>query len=322
MHLKSIATTAGSRFGPFELGGRDLYLILKGLLTWVPGVQKAFYDRTGGGGTGSAEYCYGVWLKHLCLLWEHGMRAMPRTVVELGPGASLGTGFAALLSGAERYIALDAVRHAQSDCNEPIFRGLIELFEARAPRPSKGWPDFDDLLDRRLFPSHILSSERLAATLDPERVGSLKGAIRYRTLSEDDPVGDGEADLVFSHVVLCHVDDLEGLYARCARYLKPGGWMSHQTDFACRRLLDEWNGHLKYGERQWKILQGRRPYFVSRERLSTHVELLRRHGFEIRALLTGMRRDGIDRARLAARWRDISDEDLQCEGAFLVARKL
>ena len=306
----------------FELGARDVYLMLKGMLTFVPGVQKTFFDRTSGGGTGSAEYCYGVWLKHLCLLWEHGMRAMPRTVVEFGPGASLGTGFAALLSGAERYIALDAVRHAKSAQSEPIFRRLIELFQTRAPRPRKGWPDFDGLLDGKLFPSHILSDARLAATLDAKRLQSLPGAMRYRTLNEAHPVADGEADLVFSHVVLCHVEDLNDVYARCARYLKPGGWMSHQTDFASRQLLKEWNGHLKYGESQWKIMQGRRPYFVNRDRLSTHLELLHKHGFETKAVLRAVRHDGIDRARLAPRWSAISEEDLRCEGAFLVARKL
>jgi SAM-dependent methyltransferase len=304
------------------LAPRDLLLMLKGVLTWVPGVHRTFYDRTAGGFTGGAEYCYGVWLKHLTLLWAHGMRELPRTVVELGPGASLGTGFSTLLSGAERYIALDAVRHARSDYNEPIFARLIELFRQRAPRPSKGWPDFDAHLDERLFPSHILGEAHLAAALAPERLARLREAIRYRTLDEEEPVTPGEADLVFSHVVLCHVDDLDDLYARCARYLKPGGWMSHQTDFGCRRLVKEWNGHLKYGERQWKILAGGRPYFVNRERLSTHMELLARHGFEAKGVLRRYRHDGIDRASLAPRWRGISDDDLYCEGAFLVARKL
>jgi SAM-dependent methyltransferase len=261
-------------------------------------------------------------MKHLTLLWQHGMRAMPHTVVELGPGTSLGTGFAALLSGAQRYIAIDAVRYAKSDYNEPIFRKLIALFQRREARPRKGWPDFDALLDDKLFPSHILTEQRLAASLAPERLQSLRGAIRYRTLAEEDPVRESEADLVFSHVVMCHVDDLNDFYARCARYLKRGGWMSHQTDFSCRELLPDWNGHLKYGESAWKIIAGRRPYFLNRDRLSKHLELLRKHGFELAAALRGMRGGGIERAQLAPRWRAISDEDLYCRGAFIIARKL
>jgi SAM-dependent methyltransferase len=298
------------------------YLLLKGLLTWIPGVYTAFYDRTAGGGTGSADYCYGVWMKHLTLLRQHGMAELPRTVVELGPGASLGTGYAALLSGAGRYVGLDAVRHAGSTNSAPVYRDLESLFRARAPRPRRGWPDFDALLDARLFPGHILTEAHLERALAPQRVAALPGAMSYGTLADDNRLlRDGEADLVFSHVVLCHVDDPDGFYARCARYLRRGGWMSHETEFSSMGLCREWNGHLQYGERSWKVMAGRRPYFVSRERLSTHLALLAKHGFETRAVLRLTRDDGIERARLAPRWRCVSDEDLSCVSAFIVARK-
>jgi len=308
--------------------------VLKGLLTWIPGVQASFYDRTGGGGTQSAQYCYGVWLKHLTLLHRYGMRGMPRTVLEIGPGSSLGTGLCALLSGAERYAAVDGVRHADALATSQVLRELLARFAARAPRPRKGWPDFDADLDERLFPSSILTPARLERTLAAERVATIERAVarvdralqhpmvRYATWDEEPPVPDGEVDLLFSHVVLCMVNgDLERLYARFARWVRPGGWMSHQTDFLSHGSAPQWNGHLAIGETAWRLIEGRRPFFVNRERLSTHLRLAERHGFDIVAVLKRHDPGGIERTRLAPRWRELSDDDLGCAHAFIVARK-
>jgi SAM-dependent methyltransferase len=306
---------------------------LKGLLTFIPGVQRAFYDKKAGGHTASAAYCYGVWLKHLSLLRQAGMASVPRTVLEVGPGDSLGTGLAALLSGAQHYAGVDQVRHASVESTRPVLKELVALFHARAPRPKKGWPDFDDCLDERLFPSAILTEERLAHALAPERLAALAFAVerldsrpqhpslRYSTWREPAPILDGQADLVFSHVVLCVVDDLDRIYGQCARWLKPGGWMSHQSAFDSLGVTDVWNAHLRYTEAEWAAISGRRPFFVNRERLSTHLRLLDKHGFDVVRVLRQEGEGGLERSQLAPRWQHISDDDHRTAGAFLVARK-
>ena len=308
-------------------------MLVKGMLTWVPGLQRAFFDPSAGGGTGSAAYCYNVWLKHLTLLWHHGMREMPGTVVELGPGASIGTGVATLLSGAERYVAIDAVPHMRAEANAAVLRELVRMFEERAPRPSAGYPPFDHLLDARLFPSHILDDARLARSLDPDRLDRIDHAVRALSLGQPDPmieyhtwstlrpVADGEADLVFSHVVMNQVDDLEGVYERCGRWVKPGGWMSHQLDMTSLGTADEWNGHLAYSDLAWKIIVGHRPYFVNREPLASHLALIEANGFEVVHLIRGRMEGGISREELAPRFRGISDDDLATQTGFVIARR-
>ena len=308
-------------------------MFLKGMLTWVPGMQRAFFDPTTGGGASSAAYCYGVWMKHLVLLHRAGMTEIPRTVLELGPGESIGSGVATLLSGAERYVAIDAVAHMQAETNEAVLRDLVTLFRERAPRPVAGWPAIDEYLDARLFPSHILDDARLAATLAPERIDRIANAVRaaaesdpdpmieYHTWSNLQPVADGAIDLLFSHVVMTQVTDLESVYGRCGRWVKPGGWMSHQLDLTSLGTAEEWNGHLAYSELEWKIIAGRRPYFVNREPLATHLSLMERNGFELVQVLRDGPGGGISRDELAPRWRGISDEDLATDTAFVIARK-
>lgn len=311
---------------------RTLALVAKGLLTELPGVQSTFATVDGGGSTQSPSYCYGVWMKHLALLWKHGMRTLPRTVLEVGPGNSLGTGFAALLSGAERYIGVDTVRHADPRLQLTILREVTKLFLARAPRPSKGWPDFDDCLDAGLFPAQALAHEHLARSLAPDRLRALEqsvadmdapgpGTVRYATWNEPVPVGDGEVDLIFSHAVLSLVNDLDGLYRQAARWLAPGGWMSHQVDFTSIGTTPEWNGHRRYSERLWRRVGGGRPFFVMQDSHSRHLRLLRAHGLRTVTVIRGMRYDGVPRRLLASQWQTASDEDLRCWGAFIIARK-
>lgn len=312
---------------------RALMPLLKGSLTWIPGVYKTFFDRHAGGGTDQAEYCYGVWLKHLTFLWEHGMRSIPDTVLELGPGASLGIGLAALISGASRYLAVDVVRRADKATNAVVLRDLVALFQARAPRPTASWPDYDAYLDRRHFPGHILDEDRLGRSLAGERLALLAQAVAsleptssgptivYETWADREPFGEGEVDLVLSHAVLQHATDLDRVYKSCRRWLKPGGWMSHQIDFSAHGITDVWNGHLQYSERLWGLVAGRRAYFLNRERCSTHLALLRANGFEVVSVIRQSRLDGLDRSLLARRWRHISDEDLTCSGALVQARK-
>ena len=313
--------------------------LAKGLLTWIPGVAPLAIarNRTSGGGTASASYCYGVWMKHLTLAYSRGMRGIrgvPHSVLELGPGSSIGTGIAALLSGAERYVAIDTVRHLLPEANVAVFWELAQLLRNRAPRPSPGFPSFDEYLDENLFPSEILADERLERALAPARLEKLASAIaavgderhgglvRYHTWSTLRDMDAGEVDFLFSHVVMNHIEDLDGVYAKCARWLRPRGWMTHQIDFTSLNTTDEWNGHRAYGEFAWKVIAGRRAYFVNREPLATHLEVQRRHGFEVVDVIRGTRDGGIPRSKLAPRWRGISDEDFATQTAFVISRRV
>src|SRR5438045_9241889 len=115
---------------------------LRGPLSYVPGFDSVFGRRRGGGGTASARYCYSIWLRHLVMAHDGGLATIPRTVAELGPGDSVGVGMAALLSGSERYWALDVVSYANPVRTLEIFDALVDLFTSRV-----SIPDDDELAD-------------------------------------------------------------------------------------------------------------------------------------------------------------------------------
>lgn len=306
--------------------------LAKGLLTFLPGSPRILPKRTAGPDK-SALHCYERWLKHLTLLSAHGMAGVPRSLVELGPGDTLGVGLAALLSGVDEYYALDVVRYADPAHDLQIFEELVTLFETRAGRPSKGWPDYENLLDRQLFPSHILTEKVLGRALQPQRVEAIRQmlraphaggrggmAIHYIAPWTEQAVPlRGSLDAVISHTVLQHVSDLEGTYRAIAGWLKLGGIMSHQIDFGCMGMAREWNWHWGCSDFLWKIIAGRRAYLINRQPCSAHLKLMEKHGFRTSCVLKYHRTDGIHRARLSAPWRHLDDDDLTCSGAFVVA---
>jgi hypothetical protein len=277
--------------------------VVKGLLTFVPGAARVLpKGRTGG--TNRASYCLEVWLKHLALLRAAGMSATPRTLAELGPGDSIGVGLAALLSGVERYYALDVVRFSNVDSNLAIFDELAAL--AKAADPS-------------------LSGERAArirAAIASPGSGGGGVTIKYMVPWSDVRAIEPESvDAIVSHAVLEHVVDLESTYRALALWLKPGGMMSHQIDLTSHNVAEKWNGYRAYPEFLWKAIAGRRPYLINRQPCSVHLDLLEKNGFEIVSTKRVDRTDGIARSQLSRRWKNISDADLACSDLTVQARK-
>ena len=307
--------------------------ILRGLKTYV----ATNPDRPGTGGSVSARYCYSVWLRHLILAAEAGCDSSPLSIAELGPGDSLGIGLAALLSGADHYHGLDVVRHARNETNATVFRELVGLFRERSTLAGPDeFPEVRPPLGSYAFPAHILTEERLAGCLHPERVRAIEAALdRLQdprpfepgtpalaySVPWNDPkiVRPASVDMLFSQAVLEHVEDLANAYDAMERWLRPGAFMTHQIDFKSHGMTPAWNGHLEYPDWAWTLVKGRRSFLLNREPWSTHRAQIEAHGFDIRRVIVNERRDGLSRDRLAPVFRALSDEDATTAGAFVVA---
>ena len=311
-------------------------MLAKGLLSYLPGTRGLFSRRSGG--SCSARYCYSVWLRHLCMAYQQGLLkvGMPRFVAEIGPGDSLGIGIAALMSGCESYRAFDVVRSASTLENIAIFDELSELFESQADIPGDvEFPLISPRLSSYLFPSDILPTARLQVLLNQQRLKAIRDALKemgpngkqsefisytvpWSTLSEHN---ESTLDMIFSQAVMEHVEDLHNSYHAMFRWLKPGGFMSHQIDFSSHNVSNIWNKQWSYDRWVWALIKGRRPFLQNRHPLSVHENIMKQCGFNIVGKVTKEDKNGIRLDDLAKDFLDMSDKDFITRGAYVLAIK-
>jgi SAM-dependent methyltransferase len=274
----------------------------------------------------SARYCYAVWMRHLLRAEDIGTTTEAAAVAELGPGASLGVGVAALLSGAGSYVGLDVVRHAATADSLQVFEDLVGMLEAHADIPSEDeFPEIRPRLDQFAFPDAILTEARLVSGLEATRINEIRRAlarseIRY-IVPWDDPavIEERSLDMVFSQAVMEHVGDLASTYRAIHRWLRPGGLMQHQVDLRSHGMHTAWNGHWAMGDRLWRFVRG--DAGINREPASRHLQAIRAAGFTVLTWELEHRGDGLRRTELANRWRNLADSDLTAAAIFVQARR-
>jgi SAM-dependent methyltransferase len=294
--------------------------MMRGVASRFPGFAK----NPRGGEPPSAFYCYRVWMKHLWHLWDNGLREMPTTVVELGPGRSLGVGVAALLSGANEYYGLDAYPACDFLATRAMLEDIVDLFRHRTGQMSEGWPSYGPG-----FPDHILPQSVLDTTLTPQRIDSIGDALLnlssmmgYAAPWWSNIVAPESVDLVVSHAVVQYLPDIDKAYQSMYDWLRPGGMISHQIDFSGLSYARvRWNSHWSHNERTWRLIVSNRPGKINRQPFSAHLKAIQDAGFEVTSAMRNLDRGGIAREALAPRWGAMSEEDLHTRGGFIQARK-
>jgi hypothetical protein len=314
-----------------------LRLMLGGLKSLIPAALHGGYKGAVGHTTGA--YCYSVWMRHMSVIAKAVPRFAPKTVVELGPGDSLGIGCAALLSGADCYVALDVVAHASPEHDVKVLEELVTLFERRSPIPAKEFPHLLPRLSSYAFPQKLFGEDTAKSfRLDRERVETIRAALlnRAHVLYDDVPLSylapwhersldQHSTDLVITQAVLQDMEHgdrsskLADTFAAMSRWLRKGGVMSHQINFAFPGGA-EWNHHWRYSDAVWRVVRGNRPFYENRVPLSTYLELCAKNGCEV-VSVKRVHQKGIERDRVAPRFRDLPEDDFTTASAHIVAVK-
>lgn len=314
---------------------KGVIAVIKGIVTFIPGITK-FIQKTSGAtiGSTSARYCYSVWLRHLIIANKNGFIEHPKIVAELGPGDSLGIGFAALISGADKYYGLDVIEFANNESNEEMFDDLVELFVKKTPIPDANeFPRLKPLLDSYEFPNYIFDDNYLEIILSKDRIDKIRSSIIPESNNEMDyipikyivPWDDekvilkNSVDMIISQAVLEHVNDIEDSYVAMHKWLKPNGFMSHEIDFKCHRIFSNWDCHWTCSDFIWKLIVGKRKYLLNRYSYSVHVNSLQKAGFKIICDIKNKSESTIKRKNLAKNFIKMPDDDMTTSEALILA---
>jgi hypothetical protein len=243
---------------------------------------------------------------------------------------------AALLSGCRAYLAFDIVPFTALERNLGLLDELVELFQNRSPIPDvTEFPNLYPGLDDYAFPAAFYSDGHLEEALNEVRVRAIRQVlldskakshptvnIRYVAPWNSEVMTEaGSVDMIFSQAVMEHVDDLWASYGAMYQWLRPGGIMCHEIDFKCHGTARNWNGHWTYPDLIWKIIRGRRPYFLNRKTCGQHLDLMQNAGFEIVYVQRKKSEQNISQEDLCNGLENTSSLDLATSSAYVISRK-
>ena len=326
---------------------KDIFVarkVLSGLLTHKPVLYRKiqqlrdvlFHYQSRQVGISNALYCYAVWMRHLMKWHEFGSAPLPGRVMEIGPGGSLGVGMAALLTGCERYYAIDVTMHVDFSKNIEIFDDLIQIFGDKISIPDYTiFPNLGGPLTSHAFPVYLLSSVHRGGTLREDRLDRIRKDLRqlpslecndylfYITSNGENGQlpQPGSLDWIISQFVMEHIDDPLEAYRQYHYLLKPGGLMTHHIDFCSHWTSYDWNGYWTYSDKMWRLIRGKRPYFINRIPLSEHISYMASAGFKVLEIIKTGAINNVPQHALAPRFRNLTPEDLRTANAMITTRK-
>lgn len=240
---------------------------------------------------GNSLYCYRVWMKHL-KYWSLINNSTPKVVVEIGSGNSLGVGLAALISGSDKFYALERTQFWNIETNVRVFDELVVFFKKKKKTEKINLKSKIKIKKKLDFPKHILTKTHLSNCLNTERLQKIREEL-FKPFHPDniyirsvipwekiDIIEDNTVDYIFSHTVLQHLDDLSFAYTSMNKWLKKGGCISHKIDFKSMNTTKLWNQHWTLNDLEWSVVTGG-VNLINRAPLSSHLKLIKDNDFEI-----------------------------------------
>jgi hypothetical protein len=238
------------------------------------------------------KYSRKIWDDHFTSFQAFRNSRSNGCFLELGPGASLLSGFYALNSGFLNAILIDVGKFAILD---------------------------DD------FYKSILTSDEPASQSESlsEKLSSQQVEYKYEGLRSLQSLPSASVDFSFSQAVLEHVkrSEFDGFLAELYRVHKTSSVSSHRIDF--KDHLGGLANNLRFRSSLWEHpLFTNQGFYTNRIRLDELILRLGKVGFEVIDLNTEKWQEApLDRKKLAPEFQKLSHEDLMISAANIVLRK-
>jgi len=257
--------------------------LLYGIYSFLPFENYLRLKSKKSGGSDNADYCYSIWLRHVKKIQANTSNSCHfDSLLELGPGDSHGIGYCALLCGAKKYYAVDAVASYDKFHNLKIFNQLVVFFQKQIDPDkvithNRVKPKISDLD----FPKDIFSKSFLKKSLNPERLDEIRRnilnghgdfieIIDYKDISEKEI----SVELIISQAVMEHVENPDKIYKILSKFLSRSGLMTHIIDFKSHGVCKTKNGHFFISKFLWFLIRGKRDYLLNRYTPSKHKEII------------------------------------------------
>ena len=261
--------------------------ILKGMFTFIPGVLflKNIKAKKLNHSCSKAEFCYNLWLSILIYIDEKKIKPKLNVIGEFGNGGSLGIGLCALLTGTEEYYSIDIDNQFDIDANLEILDNLLILFKQKTAI-SKKYSNINICLNNYYYPEELIEKKYL----NGEFINKLKKEIKNINNKGNSiiKIWDNnkakKLDFTFSRAVMEHVVNPEVIYKFIFQNSYNQSYTFHDIEFHSHNITKSINGHYFINKFWWKIIFGKRIYFLNRWMLKDHIKSLNANKFSIISL--------------------------------------
>jgi len=261
---------------------RVLIAVVKGLLTYIPGVEAWITHRKRASRHSCADpwFCYNLWLSMLVFLHEQNIIPDLSNIGELGTSGSLGVGICALLSGAGHYTALDVVDSYANHDQEYFLSEIVKLFRDETPLYE------DKRINIKLksydYPKHLLNliiSDEVIKNIRSD-IHNIRANYEGKLISTCVPwhtKPDQKYSFIFSRAVLEHVSFPNEVYISISEVLLPNAIAYHDIELHSHGISREANGHWFINDFLWKLIIGDRDNYMNRFTFYDHVNAMREY---------------------------------------------